>query len=326
MRLQKSFLVVLIFIAAIQICFGQTTPEYVEGENWVQQYGIYASQFIMFRYDRYSKEDTLKFREKLDLLKEAKFADEWEGIYIRGGIDLGFSQLRWDSNIGFAHFYIYTCVPELSSVNYGKVTNSPQYIQTIPEFIADSPRKANIIKYVKVKWGNQHYLVDESSLPEFAEQAVGIYVLPEESSYKGLIFWVKGDSPQEFTGAPEFPASYKKFQRQPIETIITSVKRTIEQEVEIAGTYYTSETAVYKITIGAGAIKGVKKGMDFYSPELNTDISIVEVNRNSAVGVITRYLDENQNDHCVDDEANKIPCPVIKPSLKIKTRIGIFWV
>ena len=82
MNLQKIFLATLFCILALTVCFGQNTPEIVEGENWLQQYGIYyPTQTMVFRYDRYSREDTVKFREKLDLLKNAEFADEWEGTY-----------------------------------------------------------------------------------------------------------------------------------------------------------------------------------------------------------------------------------------------------
>jgi len=339
MNLRKIFLVILISIASLQICFGQNIPEYVEGENnWVQQYGVYQVPFITLRYDRYSKEDTVKFREKLDLMKDAKFSDEWDGIYYVGSEEtVNHSELRINSNIGFVGFNVYTCLPELLRINYGKIVNTADFIQLVPEFTENSPRKSEPAKYVKVKWGDKYLLVEESSLSAFAEKAVGIYVEPDEDSsesrFKWTNFWVKGDLnsenhhqvENEYTGLPQFPESYKKIQRSPIEAKIISVgKRAIEKDIEIGGWVHSDETAVYRVTIGAGLNKGVKKGMIFYSAELNEMISIIQVNPNNAVGLMSRDIDENKNDHCLDNDANKIPCPKISSSLKVKTQMGKF--
>lgn len=330
MNLHKIFLIILFCVVSLTVCLGQNEPEFVEGETWVNQYGIYQDVRMMFRYDRYSREDTVKFREKLDLLKEAKFADEWEGTYFSGFPDeVGISSFRWSKDVGFVDYYVYSCLPELRYINYGKIANSSDFIQTIPEFAVDSPRKATPVKYVKVKWSDRHYLVEESSLLAFAERAAGIYVEPEDSSedrQKWSNHWVKGDLEQELIGLPEFPASYKKFQRQPIETKIISVgKRTIEEEKELGNRFYMDEVAVYPVTVGAGKNKGIKKGMSFYISGMEDEIFITEVNQNTAVGIIIRTIDENKIDYCLDNESNKIACPKIKTAIKIKTQTGKLW-
>jgi hypothetical protein len=331
MNLQKICLSILIFVSSLAVCFGQDKPETVEGQTWVNEYDIYQDVRMTFRYDRYSKEDTVKFREKLDLLKAAKFADEWEGAYYSGFPDeVGVSSFRWDANAGFVEYYVYSCFPELRYLNYGKITNTPEFIQTIPEFAADSPRKEKAVKYIKVKWSNRHYLVEESSLLAFAERAAGIYVEPEDDSsedrYKWSNHWVKGDLEQELTGLPEFPASYKRFQRQPIETKITSVgKRTIEKEVQTARWFTPEENAVYQVTVEAGAKKGVKRGMIFEVPETGDAILITQVNQNYAIGIIGRDINENKNDNCLDRNFNQIVCRKIKSSLKVKTETGKLW-
>lgn len=337
MNLQKIGLSVLILISSLSISFGQDKPEMVEGETWLQQYGIYyPTPTMIFRYDRYSREDTVKFREKLDLLKDAKFADEWEGSYYSGFPNqVGTFSFQWDSNAGFVDYYVYSCFPELRYLNYGKVANMPEFIQTIPEFAVDSPRNEKPVKYVKVKWGKQYYLVEESALLAFAEKAAGIYVEPEDDSsedrQKWSNHWVKSGLMDETTGLPdlernlpglpEFPASYKKYQRLPIETKIISVgKRTVEENI-----FLGAEAAVYKVKIAAGKNKGVKVGMEFDVPDINNELVVTQVSKSDSIGMIVWSIDDNKNDKCYDDNSEKTACPQIKPALKVKTRTGKLW-
>lgn len=334
MNLQKICLAALFCILALTVCFGQNTPETVEGDNWVAQSGIYPTPLITFRYDRYSREDTIKFREKFDLLKNAKSGDEWSGVYYVGYEEtVNHSELRLDSNIGFIEFNVYTCLPELRHIDFGKIVNTADFLQLSSEFTPNSPRKSEPVKYVKVKWGDKYLLVEESSLSAFAEKAVGIYVEPEEDKYTWTDFWVKGDLDSEnhlqvqneYSGLPEFPASYKKFQRLPIETKIVAVGKRAVDEPDGSGQAIQTE---YTLTIGAGKDKGVKVGMKFEISGIEGLLEITEVNSKNAVGVITRSVDENKNDLCLGDadvNYSPIPCPKIKKDLKVKTEIGKFW-
>jgi hypothetical protein len=331
MKLHRLFFAFLISFAAFQFCYSQTIEDGQPSENWLKQYNIYPEQFLYQRFDRYSKEDIVKFREKLEAINNSKSTDEWEGIYSVGYDEsVGLSQFRWKSDVGFVNFYIYTCLPELRHIGYGKIINSPDSIQLLAESVQNSPRKqAEPIKYVKVKWSGRHYLVEESSLLAFAEKAAGIYVEPKEDSnenpQKWSNNWVKDDSEESLVGLPEFPTSYKKFQRLPIETKITSIGRRIVEEEKTIGnaTYYNS--AFYTVTIGAGKDKGVKEGMIFDIPEIEDSLQITQVNAKSAIGFIVQNVDENKNDNCVDDNGNKTSCPKIKNNLKVKTQVGIFY-
>ena len=330
MNLRKLFLYFLLSFLSFQICFGQDSEAYPEPVNWLMEYKFYPPRPVYLRYDHYSKEDIVNFREKLNLLKNAKFSNEWEGIYDRGvGGDTGAASFRWDSVAGFVDVYIYTCDPaELRYINYGKALNKPEYILITPEFAMDSPRKSAPEKYVKINWNDRHYLVEESSLAAFAEKIVGIDVVPEdnsdENSLKWANYWVKGDTSKELTGLPEFPAGYKKFQRFPIETKVVSVgNRTIESDVRTARSY-ANETAIYQVTVDGGARKGIKKGMVFKVPETDDFILITQVEENYALGILDRDIDENKDDYCQDDNSNQIACPKIKPSFKIKTVVGEF--
>lgn len=320
MKPPKTFLALLILFAFVHICFGQNSEETQPTENWLwTEYKIFPDSRLYHLYERYSKEDIVKFREKLDLLKNGEFQDEWEGIYsVAYEETVGFSQFRWRRDVGFVSFGIYTCLPELRSVNYGKVVDTPDFIQILPEYAENSPRRQTETKYVKVKWGEHRFLVEESSLSAFAEKAVGIFVNPEnpddENYHKWVNHWFKGDYEKPYVGLPEFPDKYKKFQRSPIETkIITVGKRFVEEN-----------SASYNVTIGAGKNKGIGKGMIFDVPEIENSIEITRVGDKTAVGIIVRSVDENNHDECFGDDFNKVVCAKIKSGLKVKTQIGVF--
>lgn len=321
-----SFLFILLIIAFFQnVITAQEDFETQPAENWLIEYGIGSEPRIYFRYDKYSKADTVKFRERLQLINNSNTQNEWEGIY---GINSGltsFSQFRWNSSIGFIEFHIDTCQPALEFINYGNIINTPEYIELISDKTSYSASKP--MRYVKVKWGKEYYLVEESSLPAFAEKVVGIYVAPEDTENENYPTWhnfmIKGDNENSFEGLPEFPASYKKFQRSPIEAKIISVGKRIIEEGKILGrTIHGAETAFYRVTINAGKDKNVKEGMTFDIPELKEKIIITKVGQNTSTGLIARTLQDNKSDFCHDDEYNPITCPQIKPSLKVKTQIG----
>lgn len=332
MKLRKAIPSILILLAFFQFSFGQNQDEVQPIDNWLREYNIYHEHFIYMRYDRYSKNDILKFREKLDLMKASKSTDEWEGVY---GYDfpdeVGLSQLRLNSQTGYVTFYVYSCMPELRSIDYGKIVNSHDSIQLSSEFKNPSKDSDSGI-YIKVKWNDRYYLVEEKSLSAFAEKAVGIYAEPvdgqNENYQKWARYWVTGDLQKPLTGLPEFPKKYKELQRLPIEARITSIgKRTVEEKTFDTKDFYESfsESAWYPVKIDAGKIKGVKPGMKFYIPDIEDELFIIEVNEKSAIGLIRREIDDNKNDLCLDGDYKPIECPKLKTPLKIKTPIGRFW-
>lgn len=329
MSLPKFFLIILCLMFSLQICFGQNSEENQPTENWLKKYTGYNEQFLYQRFDRYSKDDVVKFKEKFESLNLLKATNDWDGVYSVGyGDEVGFSQLRLNSNTGFVSFYIYTCLPELRYINFGKITNSSETIQLLPEFGNASPRKSAPVTYVKIKWNDRNYLVEESSIDAFAQKTVGIYVEPEDASaesyQKWNNYWVSGDFNKPLSGLPEFPFNYKKFQRAPIEAKITSIgKRTVEEKT-LGNTSY-SEAAFYTVKIDAGKDKNVKEGITFEIPEIEAELFITQVNQKTSVGLIHRNINDSKNDLCHDENYNEIACPKIKSALRVKTPIGKFW-
>lgn len=339
MKMSKYLLLIAITISTISICPAQNSEVSEPEKNWLAEYNIYPTESIFFRYRRYSKEDLKGFRERLDSLKESKSNSEWSGVYYSGTEEtVNHSELHIDSNAGFIEFNIYTCLPELQYVDYGKITETEDSIQIAPEFVAGSTKKSEPVKYVKVKWGKKYLLVEESILPIFAEKAVGIYVEPENDNeadrFKWMNFWVKGTPnlenhnqvENEYEGLLELPQSYQKFQHSPIEAKIISVgNRRVEKTYAEDNDVNPSMQAVYKVTINAGKNQGVKVGMIFEIPQIGESVAINKVNQDTAFGEITRDLDESKNEYCISDTSNRIDCAKITNSLKVKTPIGNFW-
>jgi hypothetical protein len=309
----------------------QEPDKYERSENWFRQYFNYNEPFLDLRYDLYSKNDLANFKNKFDLLFKSEPKNEWEGSYypVSIGGDVSIEQFRWNSNTGYASFYIYTCLPELRGISYGKIVDTPAFVQRLPEYANDSPKKETPSKYVKIKWRQTHYLVEESLLSIFSEKAVGIYVEtenPNDENYgKWLYFWEKDGSDEALQGLPEFPKSYSQFKRFPIEAKITAVGKRAIGENEILGNTIYGDGAFYSVTISVGKNRNVKVGMKFYVKDINSEIVITEVNQKSSVGLIHRNIDDNKNDVCYNEEYNPVSCPEIKKSLDVKTYVGKFW-
>src|SRR5262249_42498654 len=66
-------------------------------------------------------------------------------------------------------------------------------VKIIPQFAADSPRKRSpaTLTYVKVRWGDRYYLVEEGSLAAFAEKFAGLFVEPDDAAGSNYLLWSK---------------------------------------------------------------------------------------------------------------------------------------
>jgi hypothetical protein len=324
MRLNRILIFFLILQVSLFVCpaqdIGDTQPE----ENWLKEYNLYREQFMYFRYDKYSKDDVIRLRAKLDQLKSASYEKEWEGVYYQGFDDpIGHSQFRVSFDKGFASIYVYTCLPELRAFSIGSVVDSPDSIQ----LVSDRSKAREGTKYIRVRWGDRFYLVEESSLPAFSEKAVGILPTRNDDQspdrFNWMNFWILGDLDKPLQGLPQFPASYKKFERRPITAKIMSVKRSLTKN-ESDDSDSRWESAVYTVAIDAGTAKGIKPDMVFLLADTGDILTITKVSQTRAVGTITRPLNENTTDNCWDDNNNDVPCRRIVPGMRMQTQIGKF--
>lgn len=327
MKLQKMLFVLIILFASFQICFGQ---ELVENENWIGEIERGQPMVLIHSFKNYTKEDVLKAKEKLNLIRNSKTDDEWEGSYSLFG-DLTDNKLFWDSEIGFVNYYIYTCALELRGLNYGRAINNFDSVTLFSE--KQQPPLPGIgkigqRKFVKVKWGDRHYLVDEEILEDFCELAAGYYeVKSDEIEINGEkietqvaiwnSFWVMSDDSykKKVFGLPVLPKSYEKYIKQPIKTKIAFIGKI---EKDIAKEDYLSSSITYYLTLGAGKDKGIKEGMSFYIPQLKERVSIEKVNKKTSIASLARDYDtESQKENCIVI-GEEIPC--VNPTVGMEAK------
>jgi hypothetical protein len=323
-----------VFFAAVLLslaysALGQVLPDQPE-KNWLADYGIYREQFLYHDYNRYSQLDVMRLRNYLDRFGTEATSDDWSGNYAWGApAETDFSILKINPAVGFAILSVYTCRPELRSINYGSIVEGPESIELVPVIPNGSPRKATKQTFVKVRWGGVRYLVELDSLASFAEKAVGIHVEPDDSNsrnyQKWTNFWVSGDFETPPAGLPIYPPSFKRYERKPIRSEVRWVApRKLVKEISLGNTFYSAESSVYRISVRAGAREGVKRGMMFYLEPSNEEVFITQVGLNGSIGVLVRAIDENRQDYCLNDSASKFTCPSILKAMRLTTKIGDF--
>ena len=316
----------LFLSASFQISFGQ---EIADDENWIGVIENGQAPFLRHNFKNYTIEDAGEAKKKLISIRQSKNSDEWEGSYNLFG-ELSDTKLILTSKAGFVSYYIYTCSIELRALNYGKIINNPDSILLISEKpqppyfqTNESGRK----EFVKVKWGDRRYLVEENELEDFCEMAAGLY---EFKTRKGTVngktfeyqasiwnsFWVMSRLDEKAFGLPVLPEAYKKHLKNPIQTKIISVGKVTK---ELGETDYVSSSTTHYLTIAGGKDKGIKEDMNFYIPELQERITIEKVGKKSSVAYLSRNYDtETQTENCLKN-GQEIPCvnPVV--GMKIQT-------
>lgn len=331
MTFLRSLAVITLFAASLPLCFGQ---ERVEDEDWLSEAtGMYKQPFLSYRFGRYTADDVALAKEKLSLLQASKTTDEWAGIYVTSA-PLSDTKLIWRPDAGFLDYYIYTCSIELRALNYGKVINYPDHVLFISEKASNSPLKPGEIvqfKLIKVKWGDRHYLVEESELETFCELAAGYHgpakiekgKLANGEPYESyttiwMYYWVLMDDEltKEVFGIPVLPAAYaKKYSRPPIETRIVSIGKYKKTAREDGQGFDTNQF----VTIGLGTSGGVKKGMQFYVPQLEDRITVVKAFGKSSIALLERSVDSETGKETCYDEEGESPCTPIQAGMEIKT-------
>lgn len=150
--------------------------------------GLYNGARLIRRFDRYSRADIERFKEKVPAVRNGPSSDPWEGSYSYDFPDsVTFSLLSWKSATGFFGLSVFTCLPELQSLRYGRVVVTDDIVTFISEKEADKGSSGD--RFVKVPWGHRQYLVHEDSLAAFAEKAAGRYIEPEDPSSENYHRW-----------------------------------------------------------------------------------------------------------------------------------------
>jgi hypothetical protein len=109
--------------------------------------------------------------------------------------------------------------------------------------------------------GDHLYLVNEKSLAVWAEKAVGRYV-PSQDGYaqSWTDYWESGDVEAPLKGIPTLPFQFRHLTRAPIEAKIIAIRsRKIETDFTSGLSFYSGESAVYRVRINAGSNNGVRR-------------------------------------------------------------------
>ena len=282
MKLRFSFLILL-------VCFLAAVPSFAQGY-----------------VDDLPDEVKNPFKEKWDRIgtDTPGSGDEWEGEYSR---DVGATYthiLRWNRQDGFAVFQDTCSNGPRVWVNTGEVSATPDGSVMFVPAKNDSGKftlKTPSGEYLRVKWGEQHWLVPKSGLRRF------IYAVNSGFSAGLGDFYLRiADKEKERSGLPDMPKEMMPlFKMAPIEAGVVTVGD---------GEYLWARP----ITIDAGADKDVVEGMTFFlvgEKNVMVTATVSEVSESTSV----LRLEEVAFSYESDDENNRSFEP--KPGLKFSSRM-----
>lgn len=309
--------------------------DYGEHENWIGEIEGGKIPYLKQRFKTYTKEDVATAKKKLKRIRENQIAkNSWEGTYDISGM-LSETRLIWSAKYGFVNYYIYTCEPALRALNYGKVreTDGSLVLHSQKPKTRELGLDSKTTKFVKVKWGDFRYLVDEQYIKEFAVLASGHFgdmitvkrkwgkETVEQGEQLSTLAWVNINDrgSKRIFGQPQFPKKYKNLAKAPIESRIVSLGKTVNKKTHRT---YNEEDIYQSVTIGVGSKHGVMKDMEFFVPEVNDRIIIEKVYRSTALGYILKYSNEYiENEKC-NFRAEVTPCVNAKVGMRVKTIPG----
>lgn len=262
--------------------------------NWDEKWERDEGEGWYLNYKRYSREDVKAAQAKwksIDAENNGSQEDEWAGSYsMQPGGEVSIDNLRWSPQAGFINIYVYTCLPELRYLNFGNVSVSPTTIQMLPEYPVNSGRTtAQVRMYVKVKWGERHYLIEEDRMADFCDTISGTGIYNEGILGRG--FWLKGsDSEKKNDGLPLLPPEYKHLLKKPVDAKVIAVGTSY---LERDGEDDCATRTVTPVTLNVGSKRGVKAGMAFkvVTPEdVNYGyVKVLKVGLNSSSALFVPY-------------------------------------
>lgn len=312
----------LFFLSISTAAFGQ---EAVEDENWLKGFNTeadYMQTLLYWSFERLSLKDVPQAKKRLNIVRQFTPKTQWEGLYY-SNIEIGDKKLIWNVEGGFFNFYFYHT---LKYFNFGEAEDSSGFIELKYEkqTVSQTNKKAvSKSKLVKVKVGEQHFLVPENRLQDFCERAAGLNIELSDFNY----YWMKEeDMKKSVFGLPILPAEYRKFLRYPTEAKIIRVGSRKIIPNEQSSKEYNFDDIHYPVTVNAGKNTNLKPRMNFFVEELGEWIEVTKVSQNKADGFIRRDFDKNNKEQCFDSEGGSgqiIPCKQIKVGMKAKTKGGL---
>jgi len=309
--------IVLLLALTTQPCFPQ---EFEETENWIGEFALYQTPFLVHRLKNFTKDDVAKAKEKLNLIKSSSSQSEWDGVFVKSA-DLSDIRLIWKEDAGFIDYYIYTCAIELRNLNYGRVINSPDFVNLVSEKPAIATKQKDPltgVKLIKVRVGERRFLVPEDELADFYAYAVGLSLNEYES--QSNYWWKLSDSKKPLFGLPILPDKFKRFLRYPIKAKIAKIGKQEVIESKNADGKLEKDFVNYDFTINAGTNKGVRKGMKLYIPEMQEWAQVERVSLTSSHVFIQRFIGYGEKEVCTNETSEEHDCGNLAVGMTAQTQ------
>ncbi len=316
--MMKIFVLILVLLSLQSFAaLGQTIdPE----SNWRKE--VLGIDDYMSRFDlsRYTLNEIALAKARYSSLKSIEPIDEWEGTY-RKGTMLGTDELTWSLANGFVNTYIYHT---LAVLDFGHSLSTNDTVTLFSER-APHPKYRKPLKetFVKVRFGNSHYLVPQKRLSDFAERAAGLSPNLEDWAY----YWEKKNKSEVvFSGLPVFPRKYAHLIRTPIKTRILKVGRKLTHVNKFDDGSVNYKEIFVSVTLSHGHNHGLKKGMNLFVGDLGEWVEVTKVFPKYSLGRLRRDFGENEGDEeCFNQERGQgdiIPCKIVKIGMKAQTKLS----
>ncbi len=286
-------------IAAFTLCLffafanASAQDDFTEWASWNN--GI-TGEGWRFEYTDYTKEDAATAREFWQHLKDMKAVsrDGWAGDYSVGG-DTFLDVIRWTPEGGYVRFNASLCMALVRNFDYGDViASSPYTVELVSRYKPNTTRK-----FVKVKWGEEHYLIEDDKVKDFCDYVAGVgkYNSPDGTVFGSYEFYSNQSdgSNNQSDGSnnaivPTVPPDYQHLVKQPIDARITKVGSSYVKVSKDEHDPYNK--LITPVTLNVGKAHGVKRGMSFdvLGSERQEKVEVMRVFRSTSRGRVVRYV------------------------------------
>lgn len=306
----------LLAVVLVSVCLGTpaASTQRQEPQLWEDLHYEPLHIFVKGEVEssNYSLADYAAARVKSDdIMSElAKAQSEWAGEFGRG-IDLSFVRLRWAPEAGFVRVQVYTCRPSVEALNYGTAVESSHFVDLVPVIGLDPSWKAGSVqRLVKVKWGEERYLIPEQKVGSFCDYVAGLgeYNGDERFKEESEFFRKLDDHPDPANDLPILPPGYEHLVKRSIDVSIVSVGRPYVRKSDSLW-----NDLVTPVTINAGSNQGVRDGMVFllFESDRAEVITITKIRPRTSVGEVVRLTHKpGVKLHAGDDGSDPVYDPL----------------
>lgn len=295
LKIKKTICLCIVIIATSLIAQAQL-DEHGRWQNGISEPWFFTSA------DRHTTEEATAAQTRWNRIGEDRTrdtSDEWAGDYSRGEGEVNMSYLRWSSNSGFTFFSVYTCLPNVTNLDYGRTLASPNLLQMYSE--RSTGRSVLPVNFLPVRWGERRYLIPETSIAAFCDYTAGLGAFNdgtrENDSLPWEDFFLKVDDLQKpAEGLPRLPPGYEHFIRRPIEATITAVGSHFIRRMRNEDGSYNYDLVI-PVTISVGRAHGVQRGLVLYTSQIdnNDTVQVTRVGSRTSRGEIVRMLGNSEH-------------------------------